>query len=181
MLRAKESKARLAASFLSFLAPLIGLWGRGLAASFSRRRDAENESRLVLEVKGTSAHLSFAVATSRRAAIKKRLEHSFKIKNAPVLQHLAQQALVELEQHAGIGPPRDHEVATLGVGREERHFCLLFFLPREKQLRQFFEREFFVFSVLFSFFSSFTLLLSLSLSFSLSLSPLRELAEGLVA
>ena len=91
------------------------------------------------------------------------------LKNAPVPQHLAQQGLVELEQHARLGPPRDHQVATLGVGREERHFFGFVERAKEEQLCRFLKakRERVFFSK--SFFSSSSLSL-LSLFFA------RELA-----
>lgn len=68
--------------------------------------------------------------------------------NAPVPQHLAEHCLVELKQDARLGPPGDHEVATLGVRREERHAFFVFSLESsddEKQLRRFLKASFFLF------------------------------------
>jgi hypothetical protein len=130
---------------------------------FLSQRDAENESRLVLEIKGRNAHLSspFTVVAPHQ-----KKHHSNE--NAPVPQHLDQQALVQLEQHARIGPPRDHELATLGVGREERHFVSLFPASgRARNSSRRFLKEFF-FSKSFFFFSLF-FFSTLSLSRSLAL------------
>lgn len=98
---------------------------------------------------------------------------SIPFSNSPVPQHLSQHRLVQLEQHAGLGPPGDHQVAALGVGGEERHgflfrvrerVCFLLSPCFEKTAPSIFERQRFFFP--FFFFASSLPLLSLSNSLS---------------
>ena len=122
---------------------------------------------------------SVVVVVAPPPSIKTQSFRIQKKKNAPIPQHLAEHGLVELEQHARIGPPGDHEVATLGVRREERHFFRLPFRQSRAMQKNssvdFLKASFFFFVFLFS---SLSLCYSLTLFFLSSLSLRRELAKG---